>query len=350
MKKSIFQLKAPICLGLITTNRCNLKCQHCMNSATTEYTTDELSTIEIKDIIVQACEGDIRYIEFNGGEFFVRNDVEELLDFAIEKNIKIAITTNGTLISDDWIKKYQNKISLIRISLDSHIEEIHDSFRGVIGAFKKTVETIKKLKEYNYSVTILTTITKFRIDSFNEFLDFLANIGVNGLHTTLLIPAGRGADLVDAALTPLEHKEFLEKYREYKEKYISDSKLSLLEESPQTCLLDCFNSIDKSVDMKCGAAFTEMVVLNDGYVLPCASFIAVREQYQFEDLNIRNRKLLDIYSNSALMNKVRNINQLKGKCSKCEYLKACGGGCRASANIIYNDIEAEDPMCWYGEC
>ncbi|MDY6227134.1 MAG: radical SAM protein [Clostridium sp.] len=128
-KKSIFELKAPICLGIITTNRCNLMCKHCMNSATSENIVDELSTDEIKDIINQSCEADIKYIEFNGGEFFVRDDCEVLLDYAIERNIKVTITTNGTLISDKWINKYKNKISLIRISLDSHIPEIHDSFR-----------------------------------------------------------------------------------------------------------------------------------------------------------------------------------------------------------------------------
>ena len=317
-KKSIFELKAPICLGIITTNRCNLMCKHCMNSATSENIVDELSTDEIKDIINQSCEADIKYIEFNGGEFFVRDDCEVLLDYAIERNIKVTITTNGTLISDKWINKYKNKISLIRISLDSHIPEIHDSFRGKKGAFKKTTDTIKKLLSNDYSVTILTTISKSRLSTFEDFLNYLYELGVHGLHTTLLIPAGRGSDLIDEALSPREHKEFLEKYREYKEKYKKISSFILLEESPQTCLLEKKDKLKEDYKTKCGAAFTEVVILNDGYVLPCASFIAIREQYKIDELNIRNKKIIDIYKNADIMKKVRDIESLKGKCDKCE--------------------------------
>ena len=46
------------------------------------------------------------------------------------------------------------------------------------------------------------------------------------------------------------------------------------------------------------------------------------------------------------MKKVRDIESLKGKCDKCEYLYKCGGGCRAAANVLYEDVLAEDPMCW----
>lgn len=344
MENSVFELDAPISVGIITTNRCNLKCVHCMNESTMSVD-EELSTNEIINIIDQSADAGVAFVEFNGGEFFVRSDVEQLLDYALMRNVRISITTNGTLISDDWIKKYDGKISLLRISLDSHIELIHDEFRGVKGSFNKTIATIDKLLKNKYTVTILTTVTRSRVSTFNEFVRFLEGLGVAGLHTTLLIPAGRGKNIDYEVLSPEEHKNFLEEYRRIKSTVSKSSNLHVLEESPQAFLLND-EILEGDYLVKCGAAFTEVVVLNDGYVLPCASFISVRDQYKTDDLNIRNNNLIDIYKNGDLMKKTRDTSLIKGSCSECEYLRNCGGGCRASANIVNEDVLSSDPMCW----
>lgn len=337
-----FMLNAPLNVSIITTNRCNLRCKHCINSALPENSGDALSTEDIKRIIDECVQSGIHTIEFNGGEFFVRDDNQELLNYAAKTKMSISITTNGSLINRAWAEKYKGRISLLRISLDSHIKEIHDEFRGVKGAFDRTTENIRILKELGYHITILTTITRSRLATFEDFLEFIANLGVDGLHTTMLIPAGRGEDLSDEVLTPVQHEQFLKQYREYKNVY--KTRMTILEESPQSCLLGGYNH--DGYPCKCGAAFTEVVILDDGYVLPCASFISCREKFRSEDLNIKNHSIIDIYMNSELMNNVRDIHKLTGKCSDCDHLMECGGGCRAGALINSNDIFAPDPLCW----
>lgn len=341
-----FELTAPICLGIITTNRCNLKCKHCINAASDDCLT-ELSTETIKDIIDQCCQMGVCYVDFNGGEFFVRKDVEELLDYALLKKINIAITTNGTLITDFWIRKYVGKISLIRVSLDNYIEDVHDDFRGVPGAFQKTVTSIKKLIANGYRVTVLSTIRKSSITKLFDFFDFLDELHVSAIHTTLLIPAGRGQSLEGEVLTPSEHRMFLEMCSQYS-KVRNPKYLKILEESPQSRLLEYEKNILKDFSIgKCGAGYTEMVVLNDGFVLPCAAFISVREQYQIEELNLSQHDLNWIYHHSRLMNDVRNVSLFTGKCKDCEIKRQCGGGCRISALMSGNGIYGEDSMCWY---
>lgn len=348
MYESKFKLSSPLTVGIITTNRCNLNCIHCMNKSNMDEP-DGLATKDIIKIISQCKKYKIPFIEFNGGEFFVRDDVEEILDFAIEQGLKIIITTNGTLISDEWIEKYRGKITLMRVSIDSHIEEKHNYFRGSDIAFQKTMGVIKKLRNADYPVTVLTTISRLNHKEISDLIKFLSDNNVNGLHTTFLLPAGRGENLNSDVLLPAENKEFLEELRELKQKYIGKSSLKILEESPQKCLLGGIKNTELVGLHKCGAAFTELIILDDGYVLPCASFISKREKYQYPDLNIKNRDFIDIYRESKLMKDVRNIGEVKGKCNKCEYLEQCGAGCRSAADIVYNDIYAEDPTCWLGE-
>ncbi len=345
MKNNPFELSAPICLGIITTNRCNLKCKHCINSASTECMV-ELNTKQIIDIVDQCKTMGVCFVDFNGGEFFIRNDVEKLLDYTLSNKLNVVITTNGTLITDSWIEKYRGKISLVRISLDNCIEKVHDDFRGVPGAFQQTVNNIRKLIANGFRVTVLSTIRRSSLSSLFDFLDFLDSLHVSAIHTTLLIPAGRGRSLENEVLSPSEHRLFLEMCSNY----ISEKNpkyLKILEESPQTRLLEFEKGtlIDFSLG-KCGAGFTEMVVLNDGYVLPCAAFISVRDKYKTEELNSSKHSLDWIYHHSDLMNAVRDMSRLTGKCQNCKIKEQCGGGCRISALMSCKGIHGEDSMCW----
>lgn len=345
---SIYELSVPICIGIITTNKCNLKCKHCINSAAPDCTI-ELSTEQIKDIINQCCEIGVCYVDFNGGEFFTRADVDELIDYALLKKLNITITSNGTLISDQWIEKYSGKISLVRISLDNNIEQKHDEFRGVRGAFRKTIETIKKLVKNGYRVTILTTIVKSSLHNLYNFFDFLDSLHVSAVHTTLLMPVGRGSNIIDEVLTPKEHRLFLDMCYSYSSER-KPKHLHILEESPQSNLLRYEKKELAEFKVgKCGAGFTEMVVLNDGYVLPCAAFISQREKYKQDELNIFCKDLNWIYHNSYLMNAVRDISKFEGKCKKCIIKNKCGGGCRIPSLMSGNGIYGEDSMCWYNE-
>lgn len=346
MKESVYELSSPVCLGIITTNKCNLKCKHCINVASAENSI-ELSTTQIKDIINQCSNIGVCYADFNGGEFFTRMDVDELLDYTIAKGVNITITTNGTLIPDSWIEKYRGKISLIRISLDNNNENVHDEFRGVKGAFRKTVGTIQKLVATGYRVTVLSTIRKSSLPFLYDFFDFLDSLHVSAIHTTLLIPAGRAKSLENEVLTPMEHRAFLELCSHYAE-VCHPKYLHILEESPQSCLLNFENgSLCDFSNGKCGAGFTEMVVLNDGYVLPCAAFISARGHFIDDNLHISKRDLGWIYHHSKLMKDVRNISLLEGKCHSCELVEQCGGGCRISALMSGKGIHGEDAMCWY---
>ena len=341
-----FLLSSPICIGIITTNRCNLKCRHCINNASSNQGM-ELSKEKIFSLIDQAYDMGVHYIDFNGGEFFMRDDVDLLIDYALLKGVKVTITTNGTLINDTWIEKYAGKVDLVRISLDSDNKFEHDKFRGVEGAFEKTIKNIKKLIANKFRVTILSTIRKSSIPRLFDFLSFLDALQVEALHTTLMIPAGRGESLKNDVLTPLEHREFLNKCLEFSQKY-NPKHLRILEESPQAKLLEYeLNGNCSNVPGKCGAAFTEMVVLNDGYVLPCAAFIALREKFQIDDLNSNKYNLQWIYNNSSLFNALRDINSLEGKCKECKLKLQCGGGCRITSIISNNGIYGEDVMCWY---
>ena len=61
---------------------------------------------------------------------------------------------------------------------------------------------------------------------------------------------------------------------------------------------------------------------------------------------IKEKGFEDIWNNSPIFQDLRDLNQYKGKCGRCEFIKVCGG-CRARAYEITGDYLAEEPFCIY---
>ena len=341
----MFQLSAPLIVGIIITNKCNLRCVHCINSA--HINDEELDYDTIKNIIDQCSEIGVKYIDINGGEIFLFDKLDELIFYAHSLGLKIIITTNGTLLSESWLKKFQDKIFLMRISLDSHLETIHDKFRGQRGCFAKTVHNIEIANKYNYNITILSTISKSNYLFISELVQFVKSLSVNALHTIFLMPTGRGTNLSDAIMNSEDTYLFLTEC-EIIRKNLNETndKFVLLEETPQSILIK--ENVDIDRYSKCGAAYVQLVITHKGFAIPCGGFLGAGNDFMAEELDIRKHSLKEIYTNSKLFSDIRNIYNIEGKCKQCEFLKNCGGGCRVAGwlDSKCTNIFAADPFCW----
>jgi radical SAM protein with 4Fe4S-binding SPASM domain len=62
--------------------------------------------------------------------------------------------------------------------------------------------------------------------------------------------------------------------------------------------------------------------------------------------NVRYQPLSWVYRSSDLMAALRDPENLKGKCGRCEYRAICRGS-RARAYAVTGDLFAADPLCAY---
>lgn len=332
----MYDFKAPLIMALAITNKCNLKCEHCISNSGDEVA-NCLSFEEIKDILDQAANMKVPYFGFTGGEPFCREDFYDILEYASKKNFKIIITSNGSLITREWAKKLKKlNIYLMRISLDGSTSEKHDYFRGVKGAYSKTTEAISILAEEGISTTVLTTVSKYNYDDITNIIDLSVTLGANAYNTSLFYPAGRGAKRAGWVLSKEEYKEFYQSLTAKKEQY--RGKIDIKAEEPWSALLD----IDKNYKSRvCPAGIISMEIDAQGYALPCLCYF-IEEPFN----NIRNNTLSTIWRDSKLFKILRNRNKLKGKCSECDKIDICGGGCRYIAYLQKGDLLDEDPLCW----
>lgn len=329
-------LKYPLHIEIKLTNKCNLKCLHCIALAGKE-TQDELSTKEIFSIIDDAKKNGAFTIGLTGGEPFLRKNIFEIIDKVYSCGLHLIITTNGTLLTKDIVERIKDKVSLFRISLDNNIEERHDYFRGTKGSFVKAINAIKLLLKYEkfFQLTTLTVISNYNINKITEIIDFFEDLGIKSSNIFLFVPGGRGANRRnDFCLSRDQIKNFCETIKNEK---LNRSKISIHTSNP---LMSIIESDENS--SRCPAAFTSCFIVENGNVLPCPYFY----KYNYPDDNIRNNKLIDIWKQSDRFNSLRDDTKLNFKCKKCSHKNACFGGCRAGAYMEYNSIDGPDPMCW----
>lgn len=175
----------PLKLTVASTFQCNHQCQICSvwrvyrdepAKAAQELTADEFGRIfhELRDSLL--------FLDWGGGEPFLRKDLREILGCAARTCPKLAsfvITSNGLLTSrivptvSDLAGAHPRHQFSLGISLDGE-EEVHDRIRGRTGAFKAACDTLRELKRLsrerrNVEVKISYTLCHLNPGRFADF-------------------------------------------------------------------------------------------------------------------------------------------------------------------------------------
>ena len=118
-----------------TTAACNLVCYHCRRTDVADKVSpDELSEQEAKSLIDELADWGRTILVFSGGEPLMRPDIFELMSYASQKRVIVALATNGTLINKDLAKRIRESgVDRVSISFDGADEATHDAFRRLPG-------------------------------------------------------------------------------------------------------------------------------------------------------------------------------------------------------------------------
>lgn len=141
------------------------------------------------------------FINFGGGEPFLRPDLEEIV-IATASYFgagNVGVDTNGIVNGElDRIRNLAPYCSYIGISLDG-LEEYHNWWRGGLvegGAFRKTSDLITGLAQYkalNEILEVSSVATKKNLEELPKLMEFLKSIGVNRYSVHRSMAVGRMA-------------------------------------------------------------------------------------------------------------------------------------------------------------
>src|SRR5579885_3297607 len=190
------------------TKGCNLRCIHCRASATELSSPQDLSTRKAKEIIDQIAAVANPILVLSGGEPLYRSDIFELARYATDKGLRVALATNGTLVTKQVAQMIsESGVKRVAISLDGADALTHDTFRGIPGAFEAAIYGFRNLKALGMQVQINTTIARHNVKQLPKVFELARNLGADALHTFLLVPVGCGINIAAEQMVPPEEYE-----------------------------------------------------------------------------------------------------------------------------------------------
>lgn len=310
------------------TNQCNLRCTHCYNIEYLESSDDDIDVTTIKKIIDKSLELGCRDIGFSGGEPFMRKDIMELITYA--KDHPIHILTNGMLISQkiiDQLNAIKNLLIEFRISIDGL--GTHKNIRGV--PYKYALNGVERLLENGYVTTVNTMITNENIDELIEMYELFKKMRVDRWRLGFIFGQGNANK---NSLTFDGTKEQFFKLKELILKHMEEPEVFELDISKlyRSSIFDGAHLVQYDLDSRPCSYQGALTVRPNGDVTYCPSL-------DISYGNILTDPIDKILDNPEWL-KVYNFTprQLPDKCQTCEFLKYCGGGCRADDYYESGDL------------
>lgn len=332
----MYQFKYPSLISIFTTNACNLACKHCCFNASPNKES-EMNSEQLLTIIDRIAECGIVCLDFSGGEPFTRDDLLDAVEYSYTKGIKsISIATNMLLLDKKTIfrlKEIQNKWKLLylRISLDGPDAKTHEWLRGK-GTFEKAIEKIEELKRSGINIREMNTVvSKYNYDKIEDTIKLAKHYEIKTSVLLPLIPVGRAKQIDKYVISREEWKKLCLNKKYFQKKY----GIEVFADSPVSSANK--ENLGKSLPCMCGYQFLGITPNGEYTVCPIVSK---------GDGSIWNTSIEEYWKSSPLLNDIRDITKLKGKCKTCKYLSLCRGGCRGLAETVKGDILQPDPMCW----
>jgi radical SAM protein with 4Fe4S-binding SPASM domain len=340
------------------TRTCNLKCAHCYTDSEARKYSGELTTAECKTVLDDLAAFKVPAVLFSGGEPLVRDDVFELAEYARGLGLHVVLSTNGTMIDEAMARRFVDlKFAYIGISLDSAIPAIHDSFRGMQGAFDRTMRGFRNCVLAGQKVGLRLTLTRHTSQNLDQLFDLIDRENIDRACFYHLCPAGRGKSL--DMLTPEEARKAVDT--------IVTRTQQLNEKGRRTEILTVDNHADGPYlylrMLKEGHPRAQQVLemlqwngggrYSSGVGISNIDFNGNVHADQFSMYrhfgNVRQRKFSEIWqdTNNPIMAGLKDrLPLLEGRCATCRFKNVCAGGLRARAEISTGRPWAADTGCY----
>jgi radical SAM protein len=334
-----------------TTRACDLACLHCRAEAIKWRHPLELTTQESIHLIDQICQCGNPLFVLTGGDPMKRPDLFELIPYAVQRGLRVAMTPSGTPLMTRQVVTQLKEVGLARlaVSLDGSNAGIHDRFRGVNGSYGWTMDCIDYAHEVNLPVQINTTVSRHNLSDLPAMADLLLRKNITLWSVFFLVPTGRAKAedevspddyervfhfLVDLYLkAPFDIKTTAAPH--YRRVLLQRLKEIPAHQRPERLLQA--GPIGRAAGVNEGRGF--LFVSHTGEIFP-SGFLPISAG------NVRRDSLIDIYRNSTLFRDLRDTSKLKGKCGDCEFKEICSGS-RARAYALTGDYLGEEPLCSY---
>ncbi|MBD3170748.1 MAG: radical SAM protein [candidate division Zixibacteria bacterium] len=161
----------PLLLHFYVTYRCNARCVFCdIPENCNVPASKELSFARAANIIKQAKELGVKFVDFTGGEPLMYKYLPELLVYSREIGLRTSVTTN-CILYPRYAERLRKRVTYLHFSLDSMDRDEHDQIRGV-KCYDKVMESIELALNLGERPDIMFTVNEGNLFSIGEVVRF----------------------------------------------------------------------------------------------------------------------------------------------------------------------------------
>jgi len=348
------------------TQACDLACSHCRASAQPEPDPTELSTAEGESLLRQAAAMGTPIFIISGGDPLKRRDLFHLIRYGADLGLRMATIPAATplLTEDVVIRLKEAGCSQMAQSLDFPTADLHDTFRGVPGAYARTMQAVEWAHKHSLPLQINTTLAAESVKHLDRMVELVKGLGIVFWEVFFLVPMGRGEklggltaqqceDIFEVLYGVQKEADFLVKVTEapHYRRYVAQREWQerggdrparpagghdlpeqlLRTEGPGHTIGLATQGVNS------GNGF--LFVSHRGEVFP-SGFLPIRAGH------VREHEIASIYRESPVFRQLREPAGFKGICGVCEFNAMCGGS-RSRAYALTGDFLATDPWCAY---
>jgi radical SAM protein len=351
------------------TQSCDLACKHCRAAAQPIAHPDQLSHEEGRALIDQIAAMHIPIFVFTGGDPLKREDLFELIRYASGKGVHVAVTPSATplLTREAIFKMKEAGVVRLGISLDGSTPEIHDRFRGLPGAWARTIQAVEWANEAGIPIQVHSTISRHNVNDLDNLCSLFEKLAIVMWNVFFLVPVGRGQ--LDDLLSGEEFERVFGKiyelsrkanfqiktteamhYRRYLLQHnLEERRMGHGHGQPGAASVPGYEAGTPTADARSRNMGWATRRVNDGKGFVFISHVGNVYPSGFLPIhagNIRETPLAEIYRNAPIFKALRDTSRLEGKCGACEFKEICGGS-RARAYALTGDPLAQEPCCIY---
>jgi len=360
---------SPYEVSIEVTHSCGLKCLMCSSDA--RYPSpikDELTTLELLDLIKQSKELGAKVISFSGGEPTLRPDIYGLLKTCYNDGLDVlyytcAVYYDGKEYSSlplDLIKLLKEIGATVIVDLQSHDPYTHDKIMQVDGVFELALETIQNCLKLGIPVETHFVPQKLNINHIEDYVYFCQELGLKKCSFLRLVPQGRAKENYwRTMITKHQFKKMQEVFLDLTMNHNLKIDIRLGHPIDRRWQLDPEN---KELPIKaCRGGNDAPLFKSEGSCDMCPGW---KDLPEFCAGNIRENSLRDIWYNSEFYKTFRwfireGYKEVENECRDCPYLEKCKCGCTAqrlyelkksvdTTEISFKEallIAPPDPMC-----
>jgi len=338
--------------------RCNLACMHCYSISADVDFPGELDTAAVFSVMDDLRAFGVPALILSGGEPLLRRDLFEIAERAKAMGFYTALSTNGTLIDAAMAARIRRTgFGYVGISLDG-LAQTHDRFRRMAGAFAKSFEALRLLRDLEVKVGVRFTLTRDNAGDFEPLLDLVERERIPRFYFSHLNYAGRGnvnrkrdAELATAraAMDVLFARCWDQARHGLERDYVTgnndaDGVYFLQWARRHVPGLDETHLRAKLAEWGGNSSGVNVANIDNlGNVHPDTMW------WDCTLGNVRSRPFSAIWTDTrhpVMAGLKARPRAIKGRCGRCAHFDICGGNTRVRAMKVSGDPWAEDPACY----